>query len=86
MHAHCVDMKQQATASPLKLWMSDAIVLRGLPAGAVAALLAGIPYSWSAAATLLNSWHAKKTGTPLSVPQTLHVFADRTYESCGGFQ
>jgi hypothetical protein len=29
--------------------------------GALAALLSGVPYTWAAVATLLNSWHAKKT-------------------------
>ena len=32
--------------------------------GAIAALLAGIPYSWSAIVTFLNAKHAKHTGTP----------------------
>jgi hypothetical protein len=31
-------------------------------AGAVAALLAGVPYSWSALVTYLNARHAKRTG------------------------
>lgn len=31
-------------------------------AGAVAALLAGVPYSWSALVTYLNAHHAKRTG------------------------
>lgn len=30
--------------------------------GALAALLSGVPYTWAAIVTLLNSWHAKRTG------------------------
>ena len=42
-------------------------------AGAVAALLAGVPYSWSASVTYLNARHAKRSGAPEGLHFACHV-------------
>ena len=38
------------------------LISHWLSAGAAAVLLTGIPFSWSAIVTILNSRHAKRTG------------------------